>query len=170
MKKFSSVFTLAFVVQHDKEDASDATYAEVREALQDRLDQLDATNMEMLDIEVFGEPDDTQCNYPFNRGEVYWSIDNSDDGRLVLNVSVWDDVSEEDYTDGAMVYGSSYQAMVMFIEMHIGERFPLVKDTCRAAEWTLQWMSNNGFRMPTEVGDHVFVKDIEFGITEWMNR
>ena len=170
MKKYNSVFTIAVSIDHDNEDASDLTYSDLRNALQERLDRLDATNMEMLDTGVFGGPEDTDCNYPFNRGEVYWSIDNADDGRLVLNVSVWDDVSEEDYTEDALVYGSSYEAMVQYIEMHIAERFPLVKDTYRAAEWTLQWMSNNGFRMPMEVGDHVFVKDIEIGITEWMNR
>lgn len=168
MKKFNSVFTVGFSVDHSNEDASDLTYSDLRNALQERLDRLDANNMK--DIDVFGAPDDTSANFPFNEGDVYYSIDNADDGRLMVNVSVWDDVSEDDYTEDALVYGDSYSVMSQFIEMHIAERFPLVKDTYRAAEWTLQWMSNNGFRMPMEVGDHVFVKDIEIGITEWMNR
>ena len=115
-------------------------------------------------------PDDTNSNYPFEDGDVYWSVDYSDDGRPMVNVSVWDDVSAEDYTESDMVYGSSYEAMVMFIDLHIAEEFPWCKNPYRGAEWTLQWMSNNGFRMPMHVGDHVFLKDIALGITEWLNR
>ena len=48
MKKFNSVFTIAFEANHDKWDASDLTYSDLREALQDRLDRLDTTNPEVL--------------------------------------------------------------------------------------------------------------------------
>lgn len=170
MKKYNSIFTLAFEAGHDKQDASDLTYTDLRNALQERLDRMDNTHPEMIDVDIFGAPDDTNCNLPFNDGDVYWSIDYSDDGRPMVNVSVWDDVSAEDYTESDMVYGSSYEAMVMFIDLHIAEEFPWCKNPYRGAEWTLQWMSNNGFRMPTHVGDHVFLKDIALGITEWLNR
>ena len=171
MKKYNSVFTLAFEAEHDKKDASDLTYTDLRNALQDRLDRMDNTRLsDMVDDDIFRAPDDSNCKLPFSYGDVYWSIDYSDDGRPMVNVSVWDDVSAEEYTDGDMVYGSSYQAMIKYIEMYIHEEFPSVRDPYKGAEWTLDWMSNNGFRMPMHVGDRVFLKDIGLGITEWLNR
>tara|TARA_R100001510_G_C7656934_1_gene217728 strand:- start:15436 stop:15633 length:198 start_codon:yes stop_codon:yes gene_type:complete len=64
MKKYNSVFTIAFEAQHDKQDASDLTYADLRNALQERLDRLDNTNPEVLQspLEIFGEPEDTNPN------------------------------------------------------------------------------------------------------------
>ena len=59
MKKYNSVFTIAFEAQHDDQDASDLRYEDLRNALQERLDRLDNTNPEFLDKEIFGEPDDT---------------------------------------------------------------------------------------------------------------
>ena len=170
MKQYNSVFTLAFEAEHDKQDASDLTYTDLRNALQERLDRMDNTRPEMLDHEIFCGPDDTNSNYPFDDGDVYWSVDFSDDGRPTVNVSVWDDVSAEDYTEGDMVYGSSDEAMLMFIEIFIRGEFPLVRRPDRGAQWVLRWMRDNGFRMPSEVGDCVFFKDLGIAITEWLNR
>ena len=63
MKKYNSVFTIAFEAFHDEENASDLTYSDLRKALQERLDRLDNYNLEFLDKEIFGEPDDTSENY-----------------------------------------------------------------------------------------------------------
>ena len=63
MKKYNSVFTLSFEAEHDKQDASDLTYSDLRKALQERLDRMDNYNLEFLDKEIFGEPDDTNENY-----------------------------------------------------------------------------------------------------------
>lgn len=167
MKQYNSVFTVAISLNHNRVDAGDITKDDIREALLAKLS--DVSNHAPSETLVTG-PDDTNSNYPFEDGDVYWSIDYSDDGRPMVNVSVWDDVSAEDYTESDMVYGSSYEAMVMFIDLHIAEEFPWCKNPYRGAEWTLQWMSNNGFRMPMHVGDHVFLKDIALGITEWLNR
>jgi hypothetical protein len=167
MKQYNSVFTVAISLNHNRVDAGDITKDDIREALLAKLS--DVSNHAPSETLVTG-PDDTNSNYPFNDGDVYWSVDYSDDGRPMVNVSVWDDVSAEDYTESDMVYGSSYEAMVMFIDLHIAEEFPWCKNPYRGAEWTLQWMSNNGFRMPMHVGDHVFLKDIALGITEWLNR
>jgi hypothetical protein len=167
MKQYNSVFTVAISLNHNRVDAGDITKDDIREALLAKLS--DVSNHAPSETLVTG-PDDTNSNYPFEDGDVYWSIDYSDDGRPTVNVSVWDDVSAEDYTESDMVYGSSYEAMVMFIDLHIAEEFPWCKNPYRGAEWTLQWMSNNGFRMPMHVGDHVFLKDIALGITEWLNR
>ena len=62
MPKYNSVFTIAFEALHEKQDASDLTYSDLRNALQERLDRLDNTNPEFLDKEIFGEPDDTNPN------------------------------------------------------------------------------------------------------------
>jgi hypothetical protein len=167
MKQYNSVFTVAISLNHNRVDAGDITKDDIREALLAKLS--DVSNHAPSETLVTG-PEDTNSNYPFNDGDVYWSVDYSDDGRPMVNVSVWDDVSAEDYTESDMVYGSSYEAMVMFIDLHIAEEFPWCKNPYRGAEWTLQWMSNNGFRMPMHVGDHVFLKDIALGITEWLNR
>jgi hypothetical protein len=167
MKQYNSVFTVAISLDHNRVDAGDITKDDIREALLAKLS--DVSNHAPSETLVTG-PEDTNSNYPFNDGDVYWSVDYSDDGRPMVNVSVWDDVSAEDYTESDMVYGSSYEAMVMFIDLHIAEEFPWCKNPYRGAEWTLQWMSNNGFRMPMHVGDHVFLKDIALGITEWLNR
>ena len=167
MKQYNSVFTVAISLNHNRVDAGDITKDDIREALLAKLS--DVSNHAPSETLVTG-PEDTNSNYPFEDGDVYWSIDFSDDGRPTVNVSVWDDVSAEDYTESDMVYGSSYEAMVMFIDLHIAEEFPWCKNPYRGAEWTLQWMSNNGFRMPMHVGDHVFLKDIALGITEWLNR
>lgn len=167
MKQYNSVFTVAISLNHNRVDAGDITKDDIREALLAKLS--DVSNHAPSETLVTG-PDDTNSNYPFEDGDVYWSVDYSDDGRPMVNVSVWDDVSAEDYTESDMVYGSSYEAMVMFIDLHIAEEFPWCKNPYRGAEWTLQWMSNNGFRMPMHVGDHVFLKDIALGITQWLNR
>lgn len=62
MKKYNSVFSLAFEAEHDKQDASDLTYEDFRNALQERLDRMDNTHPEMLDHEIFCGPDDTNEN------------------------------------------------------------------------------------------------------------
>ncbi len=62
MKKYNSVFTLAFEAEHDKHDASDLTYEDLRNALQERLNRMDNTHPEMLDHEIFCGPDDTTEN------------------------------------------------------------------------------------------------------------
>lgn len=59
MKKYISVFTIAFEAQHEKQDASDLTYSDLRDALQDRLDRLDNTPLEEVDKAIFDGPDDT---------------------------------------------------------------------------------------------------------------
>lgn len=59
MKKYNSVFTLAFEADHDKRDASDLTYKDLRDALQDRLDRLDCTNLPAHARLTFSGPDDT---------------------------------------------------------------------------------------------------------------
>ena len=62
MKKYNSVFTIAFEAHHDQENASDLTYEDLRNALQERLDRLDNYNYKFLDKEIFGEPEDTNPN------------------------------------------------------------------------------------------------------------
>tara|TARA_Y100001937_G_scaffold104290_1_gene144134 strand:+ start:30 stop:233 length:204 start_codon:yes stop_codon:yes gene_type:complete len=62
MKNYNSVFTLAFKAQHEKQDASDLTYSDLRDALQDRLDRLDDTPPDVLGFWFFDGPDDTQEN------------------------------------------------------------------------------------------------------------
>ncbi len=62
MKKYNSVFTIAFEANHDQENASDLTYLDLRNALQERLDRLDSYNYKFLDKEIFGEPEDTHEN------------------------------------------------------------------------------------------------------------
>jgi len=62
MKKYNSVFTIAFEAYHDQENASDLRYEDLRNALQERLDRLDNTHPEFLDKGIFGEPDDTNPN------------------------------------------------------------------------------------------------------------
>ena len=57
MKKYNSVFTLAISVDHDKEDASDITKEEVREAILRRLS--DVMHDEPLETLVTGH-DDTE--------------------------------------------------------------------------------------------------------------
>ena len=59
MKKYESVFDIAFIARHEKQDASDLTYSDLRNALQERLDRLDNTNPEFLDKEMFDGPNDT---------------------------------------------------------------------------------------------------------------
>ena len=167
MKQYNSVFTVAISLNHNRVDAGDITKDDIREALLAKLS--DVSNHAPSETLVTG-PDDTNSNYPFEDGDVYWSIDYSDDGRPMVNVSVWDDVSAEDYTEDAMLYGSSDDAMLEFIEMFIRGEFPLVRRSDRGAQWVLHWMRDNGFRMPSEVGDCVFFKDLGIAITEWLNR
>ena len=167
MKKYNSVFTLSFQVNHFKEDGGDVSLRDLRTAINKKIDEACA---EGNPFPIFEGPLDTQQEYPFEDGDVYWSIDFSDDGRPMVNVSVWDDVSAEDYTEDAMVYDSSDDAMLEFIEMFIRGEFPLVRRPDRGAQWVLRWMRDNGFRMPTEVGDCVFLKDLGIAITEWLNR
>jgi len=64
MKKYNSVFTLAFKAEHDKQDASDLSYEDLRNALQERLDRMDNTHPEMLYPDIFCGPDDTNENQP----------------------------------------------------------------------------------------------------------
>jgi len=63
MKKYNSVFTIAVSIDHDKEDASDLTYEDLRNALQKRLDSLDCMNLPVHARYTFTGPDDTNENY-----------------------------------------------------------------------------------------------------------
>jgi len=62
MKKYNSVFTIAFEAQHEKQDASDLTYSDLRDALQDKLDLLGRGSRWGL-VCSFDGPDDTHENY-----------------------------------------------------------------------------------------------------------
>jgi len=63
MKKYNSVFTIAFEADHDKPEASDLTYEDLRNALQKRLDRLDCMNLPVHARYTFSGPDDTNENY-----------------------------------------------------------------------------------------------------------
>ena len=60
MKRYNSVFTIAVSIDHDKEDASDITKEEVREAILRRLS--DVMGDDPMETLVTG-PDDTNENY-----------------------------------------------------------------------------------------------------------
>jgi len=63
MKKYNSVFTIAFEADHDKPEASDLTYEDLRNALQKRLDRLDCMNLPIMARGAFTGPEDTNENY-----------------------------------------------------------------------------------------------------------
>ena len=62
MKKYNSVYHFGFEVSHDEDDASDLTYADLRNALQEELDRLDSTHPELLDADTFDGPSFTTEN------------------------------------------------------------------------------------------------------------
>jgi hypothetical protein len=67
MKKYNSVFTLAFEAEHDKQDALDLTYEDLRNALQDRLDRMDSLNLSLISRGAFDGPDDTIKNHKYEQ-------------------------------------------------------------------------------------------------------
>jgi hypothetical protein len=60
MKSYNSVFCLRFEALHDKEDASDLTYSDLRDALQEHIDRMDNVPIENCSRSVFGDPKMTE--------------------------------------------------------------------------------------------------------------
>jgi hypothetical protein len=56
LKCFNSVFTLHFEALHNCPEASDLSYSDLREALQNHIDRMDNVPLENCDPSMFGAP------------------------------------------------------------------------------------------------------------------
>ena len=59
LKCYNSVFTRRFEALHNHHDASDLTYSDLREALQNHIDRMDNVPLEHCSPSVFGAPQKT---------------------------------------------------------------------------------------------------------------
>ena len=72
MKKYNSVYTLSFQVNHSKENGDDVSLRDLRTAINKRIDEACA---EGNPLPIFEGPLDTQQEYPFDEGDKYYSVD-----------------------------------------------------------------------------------------------
>lgn len=171
MKKYNSVYTLSFQVNHSKENGDDVSLRDLRTAINKRIDEACA---EGNPLPIFEGPLDTQQEYPFDEGDKYYSVDYDETAKeWRLDCSVWDDVSIEDH-DGRksrpLAYLKSCDIAVTQLVRCVLDDIEWHFNRNKAAGWITCHMQANGFKYPTEVGDSVTAEQVYPSIHAWMNR
>lgn len=171
MKKYNSVYTLSFQVNHSKEDGVDVSLRDLRTAINKKIDEATSSGEGKF---AFEGPLDTQWAYPFDEGDKYYSVDwNEDAKEWRLDCSVWDDVSVEDHDNKKtrpFLYLDSCDRAVTELVKRMLDDIEWHFNRNKAAGWITCHMQANGFKYPTEVGDSVTADQVYPSIHAWMNR
>ena len=171
MKKYNSVYTLSFQVNHSKEDGGDVSLRDLRTAINKKIDEACAQGNP---FPAFEGPLDTQQQYPFDEGDKYYSVDwDEDAAEWRLDCSVWDDVSAEDHDGkktGPFMYFDSCDRAVTELVKRILDDIEWGFNRNKAAGWITCHMQSRGFKYPTEVGDSITANVVYPSIQAWMNR
>jgi hypothetical protein len=171
MRRYNSVYTLSFEVNHSKEDGGDVSLRDLRTAINKKIDEACA---EGNPFPVFEGPLDTQQVYPFDEGDKYYSVywdENAKEWRL--DCSVWDDVSKDDHDNKKarpFVYLNSCEKAVTQLVKCMLDDIEWSFNRNKAAGWVVCHMQTQGFKYPTEVGDSVTAEQVYPSINAWMNR
>jgi len=171
MKKYNSVYTLSFQVNHSKEDGGDVSLRDLRTSINKKIDEACA---EGNPLPIFEGPLDTEQVYPFDEGDKYYSVDWDENAKeWRLDCSVWDDVSVEAHDSRRgrpFLYLASCNVAVTELVKRMLEDIEWNFNRIKAAGWITCHMQANGFKYPTEVGERVTAEQVYPSIHAWMNR
>lgn len=171
MRKYNSVYTLSFQVNHSEKDGSDVSLRDLNVAIKNKIHEANVSGEGKF---VFEGPLDTQQVYPFDEGDKYYSVDWDETTKeWRLDCSVWDDVSVEDHDNKKarpFVYLNSCERAVTELVKRMLDDIEWHFNRNKAAGWVVCHMQTQGFKYPTEVGDSVTAEQVYPSIHAWMNR